>query len=350
MKHVTSATLLSLGLASVPCMASPSAAQELAGYDRFDVTASHRSMPLSASIWYPAGTYIYRAPVTKSAIWQSTDAYIGAAIAPGKHPLILLSHGSGGNMDALGWLSSQLALRGAMVLAVNHPGTTSGDSSPRRTIHLAPRAADITALLDQVLADPDFAPYIDRDRISTVGFSLGGTTVLNLAGVRFDGDLYRDFCKTHGDVMQDCAFLKRGGVDFDHLSDDIAIDAKDPRISRFVAIEPGMTYAVDDSSLKNTDQDVLFIRLGKEHGWPAADLEATGSNLLGKLDHPAYAVFAPADHLTFLAECVPGAAELLARMDDDPVCSDPAGTDRGHIHQQIIDEISGFLDLGMSPS
>ena len=202
MKHVTSAMLLALGLGLFTTVTSmpATAGQDIAGYDRFDVQAAHRARPLAASIWYPAGSHIYVAPVGKSAIWQSTNAYIGAAIEPGKHPLILLSHGSGGNMDGIGWLSSQLALRGAIVLAVNHPGTTTGDSSPRRTMYLGQRALDVTAALDQVLANPEFAPYIDTNNISAVGFSLGGTTVLNLAGMQFDRAAYRDYCVKYQDL------------------------------------------------------------------------------------------------------------------------------------------------------
>ncbi|MDG4718254.1 MULTISPECIES: alpha/beta hydrolase family protein [Thalassospira] len=346
MKHVTSAFCLTVGLIAAISFSMPVHAKgDLAGYDRFDVTAAHRSMPLAASIWYPAGTRIYSAPVNKGPIWKTTMAYIGAAIAPGKHPLVLLSHGSGGNMDAIGWLSSELALRGAMVVAVNHPGTTSGDSSPRRTSYIGQRSADITATLDQLLANPEFAPYIDTDQIAVAGFSLGGSTVLNLAGLRFDRDLYRQYCDRFGDTVQDCAFLRRGGVKFDQFPDDLSANSKDPRIQKFIVIEPGMTDAVDPDSIKDVDGDFLFIRLGREHGWRASDVEATGSNLLAKLDHPEYAVFAPANHLTFLGECVPGVAEMLAQMDDDPICSDPAGTDRGLIHAQIIDEISGFLSL-----
>lgn len=345
MKHVTSALTLAFGLL-VNLLANPAhAGKDLAGYDRFDVDAAHRSRPIAASIWYPADTFIYRAPVNKSAIWQSTDAYIGAAVKPGKHPLILLSHGSGGNMDAIGWLSSELALRGAMVLAVNHPGSTSGESSPRRQPKLGLRAKDIHAALDQVLASPEFEPYIDADRISAAGFSLGGATVLNLAGVRFDRDAYRDYCLKFGNAVQDCAFLQKGGVHLDHLPKDFEVGSKDARISKFIAIEPGMTFAINDASLADVDRNLLFIRLGREHGWKAADLTASGSDLLAKLDNPRYAVFAPANHLTFLGECVPGAAELLEKIDDDPVCSDPKGTDRALIHQQIIDEISQYLSL-----
>lgn len=350
MKHVTSALTIAIGLfaglSSIPAHASG----DLAGYDRFDVDAAHRSRPLAASIWYPADTFIYQAPVNKSAIWQSIDAYIGAAIKPGKHPLIVLSHGSGGNMDGIGWLSSELALRGALVLAVNHPGTTSGDSSPRRTTELGVRAKDIHAALDQVLASPEFAPYIDTDQIAAAGFSLGGSTILNLAGLRFDRAGYRDYCAQFGNSVQDCAFLAKGGVHMDQLPADFEVDGKDPRIAKFIAIEPGMTYAINDTSIKDVDPDMLFIGLGKEHGWKAADISETGSGLLAKLGNPRHVVFAPANHLTFLGECVPGAAELLAKMEEDPVCSDPKGTDRAQVHRQIIDEISAFLSLAPKAS
>ncbi|MCB1755123.1 MAG: hypothetical protein KDJ38_06355 [Gammaproteobacteria bacterium] len=302
-------------------------------------------MPIAASIWYPAGTSIYQAPVGKNAIWQGTKAYIGAAIKAGKYPLVLLSHGSGGNMDGIGWLSSALALRGAMVLAVNHPGTTSGDSSPRRTMYLGQRAADLHAALDQVLANPDFAPYIDTDRISAIGFSLGGTSVLNLAGLQFDRDAYAAYCDKFADQAQDCVFGKRGGVDFHHLPEDFEATGTDPRISQIVAIEPGMTYAVNENSLKAATDPVLLVRLGRENGWLAADFGETGSNLLDRMADARAVTFAPAYHLTFLGECVPGAAELLKQMEDDPICSDPAGTDRGDIHRQIVDAISGFLNL-----
>ncbi|WP_417827889.1 alpha/beta hydrolase family protein [Thalassospira sp.] len=345
MKHVTSATIIACSLVGGLVFSPAYAAGDLAGYDRFDVDAAHRSRPIAASIWYPVDTFVYSAPVHKSALWKSINAYIGAAVAPGKHPLVLLSHGSGGNMDAIGWLSSELALHGAMVVAVNHPGSTSGDSSPRRMAELSKRAKDIHAALDQVLSHREFAPYIDPERISAIGFSLGGSTVLNLAGLRFDRDAYRDYCQKFGDAAQDCAFLNKGGVHLDQLPAEFEAGSKDTRISQFVAIEPGMTYAVNDASLADIDPDLLLIRLGREHGWKAADVSETGSGLLAKLDNPSYAVFAPADHLTFLGECVPGAAEMLTRMEDDPICSDPEGTDRADIHRQIIAKISRFLAL-----
>lgn len=70
---------------------------------------------------------------------------------------MVLSHGTGGSTDDFAWLSSQLAVRGAMVVAVNHPGSTRGDLSPQRT-KLTDRAADLKATLTHILADPLFGP------------------------------------------------------------------------------------------------------------------------------------------------------------------------------------------------
>ncbi|WP_174710289.1 alpha/beta hydrolase family protein [Thalassospira marina] len=358
MKHVTSAFLIAMSLWAAGVLPAPAQTpapkpaadttpekHDYAGFDRFDVYAAHRSRPMEASIWYPAGTHIYFAPAGRSMLWEPVTAYIGAAVKPGKHPLVLLSHGSGGNMVTMSWLASQLALKGAIVLGVNHPGTTSGDSSPRRTVYLGQRAADISATLDQVLANPEFASFIDPDNISVVGFSLGGTTVLNLAGMQFDRQKMRDYCGRFGDKTQDCAFFRKGGVDFDHLPDDFAAKSPDHRIKRFVAIEPGLTDAVNDASLTDVKDDVLFIRLGRENGWRATDFGPTGSNLLSKLSHASLAVFAPAYHLTFLPECKPGAAETLKKMEDDPLCSDPAGTDRKAVHDGMVNAIGTFLKL-----
>lgn len=151
--------LLSLFALSI---ALPAAADMLPGYDRFDLAADHRARPVAASIWYPAANRTYRAPVGDGPIFDPTFAFIGPAIAEGEHPLVLLSHGSGGNADALGWLATGLVARGAIVLAVNHPGSTSGDSSPRRSVDLGARAKDLSAALDMIFGRPCLRPVHRR--------------------------------------------------------------------------------------------------------------------------------------------------------------------------------------------
>jgi predicted dienelactone hydrolase len=329
--------------ALVTVLGKAAAAEPIAGYDRLTVTAAHRPAPLAASVWYPAGTPTYPALVGDNAVFKGTRAYVGAAVADGQFPVFVLSHGSGGNMDTISWLSSKLALSGALVLAVNHPGSTGGDSSPRRSILLDERAKDLSAALDALFIDPTFGPRIDPSRIIAIGFSLGGTTALNMAGIRFDRRAYADYC-ARLETAQDCVFLAKGGVDFDHLPDGFAADMRDPRVDAAVAIEPGMTYAVTVDSAAATTMPVLLINLGNDTRWKAVDVSAEGSDLVGRLSNSRYVVVSPGYHFTFLAECKPAAREILIEEADDPVCDDPEGTDRARAHQAIIEAIADFVE------
>ncbi|MEP3048907.1 MAG: hypothetical protein ABJL55_21390 [Roseibium sp.] len=316
----------------------------LAGYDRFTVSADHRPALMQGSVWYPVGTKTYAGIIGKGPVFKATKAMVGAGVKPGRYPLILLSHGSGGNMDAISWLSSDLANRGMIVAGVNHPGSTSGDSSPRRSIQLEQRANDLSAVLDHLLADPYFAQFIDTDRVVAAGFSLGGGTALNLGGISFDAAAYADYCKKFGNTAQDCIFFTKGGVDVDHLPDAFSADSTDSRLSGIIAIDPGFTYAISEASLQKTHLPVHLISLGKENIWKATDLGPSGSNLAGRLQNVTHATFAPAHHFTFLAECTEKGAHILKEEADDPVCDDPEGTDRAGIHADIVRSIASYVE------
>ena len=322
--------------------------EPLAGYDRFDVAAAHRAVLVPGSVWYPASTRTYAITIGDNPVFHGTRALVGAAAQECQHPLILLSHGSGGNMDSLGWLSSQLAVRGAMVVAVNHPGTTSGDSSPRRTARIDKRAKDLSAALDTVLADPSFGPLIDRSRIAALGFSLGGTAVIDLAGGRFERSKYRDYCQRFSD-QPDCVFFRKGGVDFDNLPREMEADVRDPRISSLVAIEPGMTDALSDESIEAMTLPVLLLGFGAPDPWRAVDVSASGTDLAGRLPDATYEIIRPATHFTFLGLCKPEGAKLLEDEKDDPVCTDPEGSDRATVHARVIDAVASFLGLAGQP-
>lgn len=334
-----------LALLSILAMAHalPAAADMLPGYDRFDLIAAHRARPVAASIWYPAANPTYGVPVGDGPIFEPTPAFVGPAVASGRHPLVLLSHGSGGDADTLGWLSAGLVARGAIVLAVNHPGSSSGDSSPRRSADLGARAHDLSAALDAVLADPAFAPFVDADRIGAVGFSLGGATALGLAGLRFDGAAQDIRCGAGPDAA-DCGFFLRGGVRFaDHP--DFGADARDPRVSHAVAVDPGFGGAVIEETLAGASPKVTLINLGEADRLGAVDVGPDGNDLGGRLPGASYTVIAPASHFTFLGTCKPGAAGLLAEEGEDPICTDPEGADRAGVHAQLMEAIASGLDL-----
>lgn len=339
MKHLLSATILTLLLAG-PALADPNV-----GFDRFDFRADHRSGPIAGGLWYPVGRATYAGLVGESMIFQPVEAYVGAAFPEGDLPLIVVSHGSGSSIDGTAWLSAALAERGAIVVVMNHPGTTTGDSSPRRTARLAERAADMGAALDHVLSDPEIAQHIDRERITALGFSLGGSTVMGLAGLRLDPDAYRAYCERFGETAQDCLFLMRGGVDFDNLPPEFSAGMSDPRFTSIVAVDPGYTYAAIPESAAEIDVPVQIVSLGDDFPWFATDVRTQGSGLIDMLPNVEHAVIPNAWHYSFLPTCKPNAAQLLIEEGEDPICDDPEDWDRGAAHAASVEAIAQFLNL-----
>lgn len=317
----------------------------IAGYDKLSFKPAHRAETVSASVWYPVGRKTYRGLIGDNPVFIGTPAYVGAAVKPGRYPLVVISHGSGGNMDNLGWLSSALAESGALVLGLNHPGSTSGDSSPRRSIRVDERARDLSSAIDMILADPVFGPLVDRDRITALGFSLGGATVLEAAGARFDRKAYRDYCQRLGEAAMDCVFFARGGVDLGNMPAEVEDDVRDPRLASVVAVDPGFTYAFTAKSTDAIDMPSLLINLGGDDRMIPADLTEKGSGLIDRIKGAEYKVFQPANHFTFLGLCKPQARAILADEGEDPICDEPAGTDRTAIHAAIIESVRTFLKL-----
>lgn len=337
MKHILTTALIALGgLAQAQPM--------LPGFDRMDVQAAHRARPLDASFYYPAANPTYMTRIGDNPIFHGVRVFMGPRFAEGAHPLVLFSHGSGGSMDNMAWLLAGLADQGAIVLAVNHPGSTSGDSSPRRSVRLDERARDLRAALDQFLAEPEFAGAVDPDRIYSLGFSLGGATALGLGGLRFDAGAYAPYCEGE-QSRTDCAFFDKGGVDFRNLPAGFSADARDPRVTGVMAIDPAFTFVATQDSVAALDMPALLINLGKDRRLGASDMGPDGSGFAARLPQSHYAEIAPANHFTALPECKPMAAEMLEEERDDPICTDPEGTDRRVVHAQILDEIAAFMGL-----
>jgi predicted dienelactone hydrolase len=227
-------------LVALLLLTSAAIAEPLPGFDRLTVDAPHRARPLEAAIWYPAASETYVAQVGADAVFAGTQVQMGAAVAGGAHPLVIISHGSGGNIENLGWLAEGLVARGAIVAGVNHAGATSGDSSPRQLPRVIDRTQDMAALMASLLADPAFATAIDPSQITALGFSLGGATVLAAGGVRFDPAAIASYCDAYGNDASECLFMARGGVDPHDLPPEIAADMTVPGLDRIIAVDPSL--------------------------------------------------------------------------------------------------------------
>jgi len=341
MKRLPLAPALSL-------LASLIAAQAMAdapGYRDLSVPAAHRSAALQAALYFPAeGGDISR--IGDNVIFHGRDVRRDAPIAGQDLPLIVVSHGSGGNMLGLAWLGAGLAEEGAMVLLVNHPGTTSGDSSPTQTAFLDRRAHDVTAALDAVLADPDLAARIDPARIAVLGFSLGGGAALQLGGARFERQRYREFCATYAAQATGCDWMQSDGFDLNAWPASAEADLRDPRISQVIAVDPAFGFSWDPASLAEMDTPTLLINMGETgfgSAWMGVGVGPDAANLPAQIPQATYQVIEDAWHFSFLPECRFYAPVLVWWEGEDAICSDPWGSDRSAVHEDVLGLVTEFI-------
>ncbi len=106
-----------------------------------------------------------------------------APIAPGKHLLVAISHGSGGSHLAYRTLASHLACSGCVVALPEHPGNNRDDNRLEGTLeNLRGKPRSISLAIDAVTEDPMFGPHVSRDTAAVIGNSMGGYTALAAAG------------------------------------------------------------------------------------------------------------------------------------------------------------------------
>jgi dienelactone hydrolase len=161
--------------------------------------------PLPFELWYPAAapcagldldartqdsfTLLPGEPALRQA------AVRDAAIQPGRYPLVLHSHTSGGHRRQSSFLCTHLASHGYVVAAVDHTGNTHVDRANRLAAGAAFTPAEQDAYVEQIIADrvPDLrflldallggaagelADQVDGERVGLIGCSFGGWAVL----------------------------------------------------------------------------------------------------------------------------------------------------------------------------
>lgn len=111
-------------------------------------------------------------------------------------PLVMFSHGTGGNRLACSWFCQGMAEKGFIVVAVDHFGNTFDNPIPKEFITFWQRPQDISFVLSQVLRSEEIKTKVDKSRIYVAGFSLGGYTSLALAGAKINWDNIIQFTHT----------------------------------------------------------------------------------------------------------------------------------------------------------
>jgi predicted dienelactone hydrolase len=289
------------------------------GVNLLSIPAAHQTHEIDMAIMFPSEGGTSR-PFGENAVFYGVPVHDYAKLLTGKHPVILLSHGWGGNFMRMGWLSAGLVAKGAIVVAVNHPNSTTGDTNNMNALNHWTRAQDLTAALDYVLKDPQFAGSIDTSRIYATGFSYGGWTALSLAGLTGERDGLDQFCHDGSEVSSHCSDILKAGITISAL-DSVKWHAsyKDPRIAAVAAIDPALTMGLAPKDVAKLDVPVLLIGLGEgESRLPATDTSAKGSNFETLFPAAKVERIVPATHFTALGVCKPNGAAILKEENDDP--------------------------------
>jgi dienelactone hydrolase len=116
----------------------------------------------------------------------------GAPPAPGRHPVLLLSHGGGLSAAFHTAQATELASRGYVVVGVDHPGDTSAvDLGGGEVVRAVPAAGSFDATGSIPVRTADLrhvvarlgrirgAGRLDRSRVGAFGHSRGGVAVAN---------------------------------------------------------------------------------------------------------------------------------------------------------------------------
>ncbi len=313
--------------------------------------------PLSTIVWYPAADDAKMAEVAFPADdpvfiggWAASDA----TIAPGDRlPLVTLSHGDGGSALQMMWLGRRLAAKGYIVAAVDHHGDTAAEPNLDVRGFLMPweRARDISAMIDQLIADPTFGPRIDAGRIVGAGFSRGGYAMAALAGGETSLARFQKFCASSArdaTCEPQPEFQDSQAAFDDMLQNDAAVrialadhagSFADPRIRSFALLAPALTQALTDESLLKISAPMLIIAGDKDAKAPIA---ANARRLADKVSAARLELIAGAGHNVFLDQCVPKKQRTVR------ACRDTSGADRMAIHEETAALVASHFEASLA--
>jgi len=257
---------------------------------------------------------------------------VDARVPEGKHPLVVISHGTGGDFAGHVDTAVSLARAGFIVAALTHPGDNWRDNS--RATRIEGRPAALSATISYMLEAWPGHAAIDPDRIGAFGFSAGGFTVLAAAGGKPDMTRFANHCAQHPSFFV-CTLLK---------SQPRALTSAwpsttDPRIRAIVVVAPAIGFTFDRVGLAAIRVPVQLWRADDDRILPAPFY---ADAVRAALPHKAEFHAVPgAGHFDFLAPCTdPHSMPQL--------CQSASGFDRAAFHQRFDREVVRFFSTKLA--
>ncbi|WP_207262118.1 alpha/beta fold hydrolase [Desulfovibrio sp. Huiquan2017] len=308
------------------------------GVSRFSVPYAPTDSDILGLIWYPTDEKASEIMLGPFRLRVAKDS----RIIPGKHLLVVISHGFGGSHMAHRDTAMYLAERGCVVVSLLHPRNNyKDDADGRSRANWINRPHHVSAVLDWLLNQSEYAAFIDANRIGVIGHSAGGYTALALAGGIPDLGAIGRYCAEHSEDVAFCgpgegapSQLRggQGGAEIDNL--------RDTRVRAVVLLAPQGVIFNGAGSLSGVSVPVLLFQAGKDdvlrHPYNA---EFIRENLPSP---PQFVVVPDAGHFSFIA---PFPEDRKAAV--GAPASDPEGFDRARFHERMNKAIAVFLDRSL---
>ena len=310
--------------------ATPSFAEQSLGVTSISVTDEDQTRPLSLSLWYP-GSGGTQEDVGSNAVFTGVIAGRDAMVSEDGLPVVFVSHGGLRSAEDSGaWLTAGLARAGYLAVEINAPRPANAAAAVNEIWH---RPDDISRAVDAILSDPVWSEHIDRDRISVVGFALGGTAALGLAGGNLDSQSYILSCDEPAQGP-DCSWYQSQNVALGAVDQiELAKPRRDTRISSVVAISPEYS-AVFSGGLSSVEAPTLVVALGHDNALPSV----TQTALFTQAPFPDASVF------DGFQTCTPAGPEILADDGGDPALCGTSTEARQQAHDAMLNKITGFFE------
>jgi len=307
------------------------------GLSFLSVPVAERHGIMDITLWYPAtkgGTPVL---IGDSPLFKGEIARQDAPKAAGSHPLILLSHGGLKSGPFIGaWMASRLASKGFVVAMMRQPDPhTMTSEESIREIWLRP--ADLSAALTAIERDDTLSGGIDRNRIGVLGFLVGGTSALSIAGGNIDPESFARSCDPGGTGI-DCVEFATAGIDLHSVDrQKLSRSHLDPRVKAAVVIDPEFGASFTPESLAQISIPVRLINLGTPKTvWPGL----RASDLKSAISGARYDLIVNALQYSAFSECKPAGASILREEGEEPLCQDPEGTNRVAIHDSLAEMVA----------
>ncbi len=261
--------------------------------------------PLAVTIWYPTEAAEKPTPL---ALYNQSVATGAQPLGHG-HPLIVISHGTGGS-NADHWDTARaLAAAGFVVVAPTHTGDTQGDRS--RSMRITERPGQLARVIDYMVRDWRGHDTIDAGKVGAFGFSSGGFTVLGAIGGDPDLTTVARHCAEHPHFF-DCQLQAR-------LGGQAAAPAPvehDPRIKAAVVAAPALGFAFAPTGLSKVTVPVQLWRAEWDTVLPQPYYAEVVHGLLPKAE---YHLVPAAEHFDFMAPCTPALAKAAPSICVDAI-------------------------------